>query len=186
VAEGALLAMYDSQTGAARKTWRAASADGTRSSIASTIRHAPRRGSFVVSFATLPEIWEISHDPAAEPIYQGLVHDFRLGEGVPEPGFLGVRRSRLEAALPVFTLDASGSYVIGLEAGAAAGRALLAVVHLDVRRRIARFTLAGQPVLEGARDIRAEGREWVHIPDAAGGPGWRLDLRNDRLTRAER
>ena len=40
----------------------------------------------------LAELWEISYDPKAEDFYDGPVHDFRMGEGVPVRGFLDVRR----------------------------------------------------------------------------------------------
>ena len=42
----------------------------------------------------VPELWEISYDPAAEPIHDGYVHDYRMGESIAKPGFQGVRRTR--------------------------------------------------------------------------------------------
>ncbi|HRD84752.1 MAG TPA: hypothetical protein PLF63_06235 [Rubrivivax sp.] len=96
----------------------------------------------MVSFSAMPELWEISLNPHAEPIYHGLVHDFRMGEGVPEPGYLGARRSRIEPPIAQFTLDASGSYVLARAVDSAAGaapRVRLLLIHLDVRRVIGRF-----------------------------------------------
>ena len=73
---------------------------------------APPRRSFVVVFDSLPELWEISYDPQAEPIYQGLVHDYRLREGIAEPGFLNARRTRLDAPLRDPGFDSSHAFVI--------------------------------------------------------------------------
>ena len=81
------------------KTFAATPRDAaTTSRVAAVADAAPRR-SFVVVMQDIPEIWEISYDPQAEPIYQGLVHDYRLREGIAEPGFLNPRRTRLAAPL---------------------------------------------------------------------------------------
>jgi hypothetical protein len=111
------------------------------------LRAAARR-SLVVGFEGLAELWEISLDPRAEPLYQGLVHDFRMGEGVPEPGYLGVRRTRLP--LPQLLLRADGSWLLGRGADRG-GRAVLHLVHLDVRRSVARFEIDADPDLAASR-----------------------------------
>ena len=36
----------------------------------------------------IPEIWEISYDPDAKPIFDGYVHDYKMGEGVALAGYL--------------------------------------------------------------------------------------------------
>ena len=68
------------------KTYAATTADGKASSRVSAVYDATPRQSFVVALKDLPELWEISYDPKAEPIYDGLVHDYKMGEGVPKRG----------------------------------------------------------------------------------------------------
>jgi hypothetical protein len=99
--------------------------------------HAGRR-SFVAAWPDLGELWEIALDPAAEPIYDGLVHDHRLGEGLATPGHLGVRRAPLDAPMADLGFaDARVPWVAGRHGER------VDVVHLDVRRRIAQWTLPG-------------------------------------------
>lgn len=158
-----------------------AAADGSLSSRVSTIRFSGERQSFIVGFESLPEIWEISIDPKSPDIYQGLVHDFRLGEGVPERGFLGVRRTKLDAALPKFSIDRSGAYVAGCRADSPLDACALALVHMDVRRKIAQFPIEGEPDLARARDVVRDQRPWLELPDYAGHVRWRIDLARDQL-----
>jgi hypothetical protein len=171
------------------RRWVGEMLDRSRRSPVSGIAHARERQSFVVSFSAMPELWEISLNPHAEPIYHGLVHDFRMGEGVPEPGYLGARRSRIEPPIAQFTLDASGSYVLARAVDSAAGaapRVRLLLIHLDVRRVIGRFEVAGDPDLAAATTALREGREWIDLPDRAGGAGWQVDLKRDQLRPALR
>jgi hypothetical protein len=160
--------------GRVRKSWPARSADGRRSGQPASLMRAEARRSLVVSFDALPELWEISLDPQAEDLYQGLVHDFRMGEGVPEPGFLGVRRTRLPVPLPQAVLDGSGSWLLG-RAADEGGRAVLHLVHLDVRRSVRRFEVAADPDMAGARHGFHHGRPVILLPDRRGGPGLRVD-----------
>ncbi|MBI3157147.1 MAG: hypothetical protein HYZ20_17340 [Burkholderiales bacterium] len=96
------------------------------------------RASLLVAWSGFGELWEIPLDPRAPPIFDGLVHDYRMGEALPRPGYLGVRRVPLEGPPPRFVLaDPRVPWVAGLVDGG------VAVVHLDVRRRIATLPLAG-------------------------------------------
>lgn len=160
--------------GRVQKAWPARSADGRRSGQPASLLRADARRSLVVSFDGLPELWEISLDPHAEDLYQGLVHDFRMGEGVPEPGFLGVRRTRLPVPLPQALLDGSGSWLLGRAADEGA-RAVLHLVHLDVRRSVRRFEVTADPDMAGARLGVHQGRPVIRLRDRRGGPGWRVD-----------
>jgi hypothetical protein len=97
----------------------------------------PARRSFVIAFDTLLELWELSVDPQAPPVHDGLVHDHRMGEAIATPGFLGVRRTPLEAPLRALAADARGGpYVL---ARSADGAWLL--INLDVRRAIASYSI---------------------------------------------
>jgi hypothetical protein len=92
----------------------------------------PQRRSFVVAWPALGEVWEISYDPLAAPIFDGLVHDYRMGEAIAKPGYLGARRAPLGRPLPDFSFaDARVPWLAGMLG------AEVVVMHLDVRRRIA-------------------------------------------------
>ncbi|MCK7496914.1 MAG: hypothetical protein MZW92_43005 [Comamonadaceae bacterium] len=56
------------------------------SSRVSAVYDAAPRRSFVAALKDIPEIWEISYDPKAEPIYEGCVHDYKMGEGARQAG----------------------------------------------------------------------------------------------------
>lgn len=133
------------------KTLNAQTLDGKQSSRVSAVYDAAPRKSFVVALKDAPEIWEISYDPQAKPIFDGYVHDFRMGEAVAKPGFLNVRRTRLDEPLDDFFFDQSYAHVLGAtrprEAGGSPGVATAQVVNLDVRRKIADLTIAGMPHL---------------------------------------
>ncbi|MEP7283830.1 MAG: hypothetical protein ABI696_17760 [Rubrivivax sp.] len=141
---------------------------------------APRR-SFIVLFETLPELWEISYDPQAEPIYQGLVHDYRQREGVAEPGFLNPRRTRLDAPLRELGFDGSHAFVIGRAPDRADGRAVVHLLQLDVRKRIAEFSVRGDPDTAAVRSVWRDGRELLEVPDRQGGPPLLIDARAARV-----
>lgn len=128
--------LYDATLERAR-TWRAASLDGRTVSEVAGVRDNPARRSFLVSFTTLPELWEISYDLQAEPIFDGLVHDYRMGEGIARSGYLGVRRTPLEAPFTVQSITGEGKRVVGTTRHPD-GSVTRDTVHLDVRRRIAR------------------------------------------------
>ena len=81
------------------KTFAATPRDAATTSRVAAVADAAPRSSFVVVLQDIPEIWEISYDPRAEDIYDGLVHDYRMGEGVPMRGFLNRKRSLLGAPL---------------------------------------------------------------------------------------
>jgi len=123
------LALLDAH-GTAVRRYATTTLDGRATSRVSQIRDNPQRRSFVVALPDIAELWEISYDPRAEPIYDGLVHDWRLGEGLATPGPFGVRRTRLERAQAVerFDIDATGARIIDSDRGT--------VIHLDVRRVI--------------------------------------------------
>lgn len=148
------------------RDWPAARLDGSSPSAVASVHDNPARRSFLAAFTTLPELWEISYDPAAEPIYDGLVHDWRLGEALPRSGFLGARRTPLEAPLAVLAIAGQGRLVMGLSAGVPPS---LDVIHLDVRRRIARTPLAGTPTPQTTALFSREGRELLVVGTGAGG-----------------
>jgi len=147
------LALFDSELNLV-KTFAATTLDAKTSSRVSAVYDAAPRRSFIVALKDIAELWEISYDPKAEDIYDGLVHDYRMREGSSKPGFLGVKRTRLEEPLDDFFFDQGYVNVLGAtrakpsDAGAPAeAKPSAQVINLDVRRRIAELPIAGMPHL---------------------------------------
>jgi len=124
------------------KTLPARSLAGPAESVVSAVRYLPQRRSFVIAFEALPELWELSIDPDAPPVYDGLVHDYRMGEAVATPGFLGVRRTLLAAPVRSLAVDAgNNAHLLARSAQA------WWLVNLDIRRAITRFEIGANPGL---------------------------------------
>ena len=121
---------------------------------------APRR-SFVAAMKDAPELWEISYDPAAEPVAAGLVHDYRYKEGAFLPGFLNPRRTPLEDVLDDFFFTPDFRQLIGARRDGRQGQ----VVHLDVRRAIATVELPGLPHLGSGTTWERRGRRVMATPN---------------------
>ncbi|HEY0857813.1 MAG TPA: cytochrome D1 domain-containing protein [Albitalea sp.] len=129
------------------KTYSAANLAKTTTSRVSAVYDAAPRKSFIVALKDLPELWEISYDPKAEPIHDGYVHDYKMGESLPTPGYLGVRRTMLDEPLDDFFFDQGYRHVLGATRPKTDGTPSAQVVNLDVRRRIANLPLPGMPHL---------------------------------------
>lgn len=142
--EGQGLAVVVLDAGQPVKTLPARALSGGAASTVSVVRYVAQRRSFVIAFDTLPELWELSVDPDAPPIHDGLVHDYRMGEAIAMPGFLGVRRTVLTAPVRTLAIDAgNNAYVLARSADA------WWLVNLDIRRAITRFEIGANPALEG-------------------------------------
>ena len=163
------LALFDADLNLV-KTYAAASLDGKTSSRVSAVYDAAPRSSFVVALKDLPELWEISYDPKAEPIFDGLVHDYKLGEGVAKPGYLGIRRTPLDQPLDDFFFDQRYRHVLGATRpkGAGAGAPTAQVVNLDVRRKIAELPIAGMPHLGSGITFAWHGTTVLMSPNLKG------------------
>ena len=143
------LALFDADLNL-KQTYAAATLDGKASSRVSAVYDAEPRQSFVVALKDIPELWEISYNPKAGPIFDGYVHDYKMGEAIAKPGFLGVRRTPLDEPLDDFFFDQSYRNVLGATRGDAPGKgggASAQVVNLDARRKIADLPIAGMPHL---------------------------------------
>lgn len=130
-----------------RRIYPVSTLDGRTGSRVSAVYDAAPRRSFVAALKDIPELWEISYDERAEPIHDGLVHDYRMGEAIPTPGFLGVRRTLLDEPLDDFFFDASYRHALGATRPRGDGVPSAQVVNLDTRRRIAELPIAGMPHL---------------------------------------
>jgi WD40 repeat protein/cytochrome c553 len=141
--------------------------DNGKSSRVSAVYDAAPRQSFIAALKDIPEVWEIPYGENAEPIYHGLVHDYRMGEaflaeepfdsGHPGPRPAGalkrvqscslqdcpVRRIRLDDYLDDFIFDQSYEHLIGAARNGKNGQ----VVNLVVGRKIADVDLPGLPHL---------------------------------------
>jgi mono/diheme cytochrome c family protein/DNA-binding beta-propeller fold protein YncE len=140
------LVLFDAELNLER-VYPVASRDGKTTSRVSAVYDASPRTSFIVALKDMPELWEISYDPKAEDIYEGLVHDYRFGEGVPKKGFLGVKRTALAEPLDDFFFDQPYAHALGASRPRADGTPSGQVVNLDVRRAIAKLPIAGMPHL---------------------------------------
>ncbi len=146
------LALFDSDLNLV-KTIAAATLDGKSSSRVSAVYDAAPRKSFIVALKDIPELWEISYDPKAEDIFEGLVHDYRMGEGIAKRGFHNAKRTQLSEPLDDFFFDQGYIHVLGASRGKPAQASTEAappsaqVINLDVRRRIATLPIAGMPHL---------------------------------------
>jgi hypothetical protein len=105
--------------------------DGRSARAVSLVQAHPGRRAFLLVLDGIDELWELSLDVHAPPIFNGWVHDHRMGEGLGEPGSL----VPADAAAAVWLRVPSDPR----------GPATVLLVHLDVRRVIARFTLPARP-----------------------------------------
>lgn len=158
------LALFDADLNLVR-TYAAASLDGQHSSRVSAVYDAAPRRSFVVALKDIPELWEISYDEKAPPVFDGLVHDFRMGEGLAKPGFLGVRRTPLEEPLDDFFFDPQYRHAIGAARPRAGQPGFGQVVNLDARRRIAQLPLGAMPHLGSGITFAWNGTRVLATPD---------------------
>ncbi len=140
------LALFDADLKLVRN-YPATTLDGKTASRVSAVYDAAPRNSFVVAMKDIPELWEISYDPKAEPIHDGYVHDYKMGESISSPGFLGVRRTLLDQPLDDFFFDQRYRHALGATRPRNDGAPTAQVVNLDIRRKIAELPIAGMPHL---------------------------------------
>ncbi len=160
------------------RRYRTSALAGGADSAVSGVWLAQARKSFVVAFDTLPELWELSYDPAAEPIHDGLVHDYRMGEAIATAGFLGVRRTPLPHPLHVVLADAPLRHLLAIASPGPPGPDArsgteLEIINLDIRRRISARALTGYPVAGAGVAFTSGSRPWLALPT---GPEGRVVL----------
>ena len=115
------------------------------SSRVSAIYQARPRDSFIAALKDVPEIWEISTDPNAPPVYAGLVHSHEKGmvEALPSSqGLFALRRIETSQPLDDFFFDPPYRNLIG---SARDSKAI--VVNLTVGRDIKQLDMPGLPHL---------------------------------------
>ncbi|MCL2829278.1 MAG: nitrite reductase [Betaproteobacteria bacterium] len=118
--------------------------DGSgKSSRVSAVYDAAPRKSFIAALKDIPEAWEISYDPNAGEVSEGMIHDFQYKEGVFKPGFLYPRRTFLQDYLDDFFFTQSYDEIVGASRTASKGQ----VIFLDGRKKVADLDLTGMPHL---------------------------------------
>jgi mono/diheme cytochrome c family protein len=133
---------------------------GTSSRVSAVYDAGPRQ-SFVAALKDIPEVWEIHYADDPLPVYNGPMHDYRMGEGVARVGGrFPVRRIRLDDYLDDFFFDQSYRLLIGAARNANNGQ----VVHLDVGRKIAELELDGMPHLGSGITWEYQGRTVLATP----------------------
>ncbi len=146
------------------------SRDGKSSRVSAVYDAAPRK-SFVAALKDIPEVWELSYDDKAEPVYEGYVHDYKMGEGIASRGPFAVRRIELDDYLDDFFFDAKYDHLVG---SSREGRGQ--VVNLNVRRRIASVDLPGMPHLGSGITWEHEGRPVLATPNLKEGVVTVIDM----------
>lgn len=131
------------------------------SSRVSAVYDAAPRGSFVAALKDVKEIWEIPYSDKAEPIYKGLVHDYRSKEGLAETGPFPVRAIQVDDFLDDFFFDSSYAHLVGAAREAKRGQ----VVNLNVRRTIESIDLPGLPHLGSGITWEWQGRRVLATPN---------------------
>ncbi|MBI3148754.1 MAG: c-type cytochrome [Betaproteobacteria bacterium] len=148
--------------------------DGKQSSRVSAVYDAFPRKSFVAALKDVKEAWEVSYDPKAPEIPAGYIHDYQFREGAFVPGFLNPRRSVLEDYLDDFFFTPDYNEVMGASREAGKGQ----VVHLDVRRSIAKLELPGMPHLGSGITWIWQGRRVMATPNLKEGMVSIIDLKD--------
>jgi hypothetical protein len=118
---------------------------GTPSRV-SAVYQAPARDSFVLALKDVAEIWEVSTNPDAEPVYEGYVHSHEQGmvEALSSnKGLFARRRIKVTEPIDDFFFDPSYRNLIGAARDGKRG----VVVNLVVGREIAELPLPGMPHL---------------------------------------
>ncbi len=150
-----------------------------RPSRVSAVYDAQPRNSFIVALKDIAEVWEVSYDDNAEPIYDGMVHDYQLGEGVATEGKFNPRRTVLDEPLDDFFFDASYSWLVGAARNGGAGQ----VINLDVRKKIASIPLPGLPHLASGISWERDGHMLLATPNLREAAVSVIDMKNWKLIR---
>jgi len=135
--------------------------DQGKTSRVSAVYDAGPRKSFIAALKDLPEVWEIPYTPDHGPIFQGYVHDYRMGEGLAEKGPFPIRRIKLDDVLDDFFFDRKYEHLIGAAREGKGGQ----VVNLLVGRKIADIDLPGLPHLGSGITWEYEGRPVLATPN---------------------
>ena len=167
------LVAFDASDLSLVKVFRVADRNGKTSRVSAVYDAAPRE-SFVVALKDIPEVWEIPYGPKTGPVYEGLVHDYRMAEALATPGPLPVRRILLDDILDDFFFDPAYDHLIGAARDGRTGQ----VVNLNVRRKIADVDLPGLPHLGSGITWEWQGRPVLATPNLKEGVVTVIDMKS--------
>ncbi|WP_018151786.1 nitrite reductase [Leeia oryzae] len=139
----------------------------------SAVYDAGPRQSFIVALKDSPQVWEISYDPHAKPVYPGLVHDYQMDEAIALPGQFTPRVIELADVLDDFFFDQSYTHLIG-----ASRNGKGQVIDLNVRRKIADLDLSGMPHLGSGITWQWHGKTVLATPNLKEGRVTMVDMSN--------
>ncbi|WP_367068373.1 cytochrome D1 domain-containing protein [Oryzisolibacter sp. LB2S] len=178
------LALFDADLNLV-KTYEAKTLDGKASSRVSAVYDATPRNSFVVALKDIPELWEISYDKKAEPIHDGLVHDYKMAEAIAKPGYLGVRRTPLSEPLDDFFFDQSYQHALGATRPRKGtdDKPSAQVVNLNARVKVADLPIAGMPHLGSGITFAWNGTTVLASPNLGGGVVDVIDMKTWKTVR---
>jgi len=157
------LAIFSTSDLRLEKLFRVADRRKTPSRV-SAVYQAPQRNSFIAALKDVPEIWEISTDPDAPPVHEGLVHSYEKGmeEALSSSsGLFALRRIAVPEPIDDFFFDPAYRNLIG---SARSGKPAI-VVNLNVGRDIKRIDLAGLPHLGSGISWMWHGRPVMATPN---------------------
>ena len=150
--------------------------DNDKSSRVSAVYDAAPRKAFIAALKDIPELWELSYDENAPPVYAGLVHDYRMGEGIPVKGPFPVRRIKLDDYLDDFFFDPAYNHVIGSSRGGQGQ-----VVNLNNGRKIAELALPGLPHLGSGISWTYRGQPVLATPNLKDGVVSVIDMKSWKI-----
>ncbi len=145
-----------------------------KTSRVSAVYDASTRKSFIAALKDLKEVWEVPYGDDADPVYEGLVHDYRYGEAIPAKGPFPVRRIVLEDYLDDFYFDQSYTHLMGASREGGKGQ----VINLNVRRKIADLDLPGMPHLGSGITWDFDGKPVMATPNLKAGVVSIIDMKN--------
>ena len=154
--------------------------DNGNSSRVSAVYAAPPRDSFIIALKDIPEVWEISYADHPLPVYNGPMHDYRMGEGISrEPDHFPARRIKLDDYLDDFFFDSSYRLLIGASRDSNTGQ----VVQMDAGRKIADLALDGMPHLASGITWEYQGRQVLATPNLNAGVVSIIDMQTWKTLR---
>ncbi len=143
--------------------------------VISRIVESTYRSSVLLAFEDAPELWELFLAPDAAPVFEGLVHDYRMGEAISEPARLPIRRIRTELLFDDFLVEPDSPHLIVRQRSGGDARRIWRF-NLDVRRPVAELHPGPDPTLSSAISLSTAGQRWLLAPTTLGVRLYRMPL----------
>lgn len=114
--------------------WIDGSDGAARPSAFSWLGVSARRESFLAALADSPELWELSYADDPAPVFPGLVHDYRMGEGLADTGAFPLRRIGLPVCVTAAVAGPAQENLVAVPCDASALRVINLLVGREIRR----------------------------------------------------